>query len=278
MDTIDYLLVGGGLQNALIASALVHRRPRVRVVVVEASSRVGGNHLWCFHALDVPEAAVAFVEPFVVRRWPQYRVRFPAYTRTLDDAYAAVTSDAVHAHLSNLAATGRVELMLGSAARHIEPGRVELSSGEELRARVVIDARGPERFAKHEAIGYQKFVGLELEVAPESVPIEPTLMDCTIDQVDGLRFFYVLPLAPNRVLVEDTYFPTIQGSTSPRSRPKSWPMPSEAGSSCAGSCAGNAVCFRYRVALRSPSRKAQGSFGLVTRAAGFTRPRAIPSR
>jgi lycopene beta-cyclase len=31
-------------------------------------------------------------------------------------------------------------------------------------------------------------------------------MDCAVEQVDGLRFFYVLPLAPGRVLVEDTYF------------------------------------------------------------------------
>ena len=31
-------------------------------------------------------------------------------------------------------------------------------------------------------------------------------MDATVPQVDGYRFFYVLPLAPDRLLVEDTYF------------------------------------------------------------------------
>lgn len=206
MGNLDYLLVGGGLQNALIASALAHHQPTARVAVVEQTARIGGNHLWCFHALDVPESAVPFVEPFVVRRWPKYRVRFPSYERTLDEPYAAVTSDAVHEHLSDLAEAGRVELALGRAARTIGPGRVELESGEELTARIVIDSRGPERFARDEAIGYQKFVGLELEVTPESAPAEPTLMDCTVDQVDGLRFFYVLPLAAGRVLVEDTYF------------------------------------------------------------------------
>jgi len=206
LRAIDFLLVGGGLQNALIASALALHRPHARVTIVEASSRLGGNHVWCFHAGDISESASSFVEPFVVRRWSKYRVRFPSYARTLADPYAAVTSDALHAHLTQLSANGHVRLMLGRAATRVEPGRVELDSGDELSAGLVIDARGPDRFAQAAIIGYQKFVGLELEITPESAPAEPMLMDCTVEQRDGLRFFYVLPLAPNRVLVEDTYF------------------------------------------------------------------------
>ena len=206
MLTIDCLLVGGGLQNALIASALAHYRPNARVAIVEASSRLGGNHVWCFHAADISERARSFVEPFVVRRWPEYRVCFPSYARTLEEPYAAVTSNALHVRLTHLSANGRLRLMLGRAARRVEANRVELDTGEELRAGLVVDARGPERFTHGQIIGYQKFVGLELKVTPESAPTEPTLMDCTVLQHDGLRFFYVLPLAPNRVLVEDTYF------------------------------------------------------------------------
>ncbi|HEX6277699.1 MAG TPA: lycopene beta-cyclase CrtY [Polyangiaceae bacterium] len=206
MARIDYLLVGGGLQNALVAAALAERRPGARVVLIESSERTGGNHLWCFHALDVPEPCVPFVEPLVVRRWPKYRVRFPTYARTLEEPYAAVSSGSVHEHLTRLAGDGRLELMLGRVARRVEPGRVELASGEKLDAGVVVDARGPERFAETAAIGYQKFFGLELEAAPETVPAEPMLMDCSVEQLDGLRFVYVLPLARDRVLVEDTYF------------------------------------------------------------------------
>jgi lycopene beta-cyclase len=206
MNRFDYVLVGGGLQNALIAAALVHRERGARVAVVEAQATLGGNHLWCFHALDIPELAVPFVEPFVVQRWPRYRVHFPAYSKMIDEPYAAVTSSALHERLSTLATMGQLELRLGTPARGVEPGRVELASGEALTADVVIDARGPERFAERAAIGYQKFVGLELRVTPESAPREPMLMDCTVEQVGGLRFAYVLPLAPDRVLVEDTYF------------------------------------------------------------------------
>jgi len=211
MVSLDYVLVGGGLQNALVAAALVQQNRAARVAIIEAAPRLGGNHLWCFHALDVPAAAAPFVEPFVVQRWPRYRVRFPEYSRTIDEPYAAVTSLALHEHMVALAASSALELRLGVPARSIGPGRVELASGEVVTGRVVIDARGPERFGESGALGFQKFVGLELKVRPESAPREPMLMDCSVEQVDGLRFMYVLPLAPDRVLVEDTYFSDAPG-------------------------------------------------------------------
>ena len=49
-------------------------------------------------------------------------------------------------------------------------------------------------------------MGLELALdAPHGLP-RPVLMDACVPQVDGYRFMYVLPLAPDRLLVEDTYF------------------------------------------------------------------------
>jgi lycopene beta-cyclase len=84
----DCLLVGGGLQNALIAMALLERRPQIRFAIIERASRLGGNHLWCFHARDVPDKARPFVDPLVAYRWPAYEVAFPNLTRRLDLAYA----------------------------------------------------------------------------------------------------------------------------------------------------------------------------------------------
>jgi lycopene beta-cyclase len=206
MVTFDYLLVGGGLQNALIASALAARRPEACVALVEAAARLGGSHTWCFHAADIQAPERVFVEPFVVQRFPAYDVHFPTLSRSLAEPYAVVSSDALHEVVSGLAQSGKLELRLGERALRIEPGCVELASGEVLEARVVIDSRGPDRFDRDLAIGFQKFVGLELEIEPGSGPTVPTLMDACVPQVDGFRFFYVLPFAPNRVLVEDTYF------------------------------------------------------------------------
>ena len=72
-------------------------------------------------------------------------------------------------------------------------------------ARAVIDARGPRGAMPGLALGWQKFVGIEFAAAaPE--PDCATVMDATVPQIDGYRFVYTLPLGPQRVLVEDTYY------------------------------------------------------------------------
>jgi lycopene beta-cyclase len=201
----DYLLVGGGLQNGLLALALAHFRPEAKVALVEQSSRLGGNHTWCFHAADVPAAAAPIVDRLVVRRWSGYRVRFPLLERDLDESYAAVTSDHLHRTVCERGGSN-LRVLLGEAAVKVQPHSVELASGTGLTASLVVDARGPDSFAYEEGAGFQKFVGLELSVKPGSAPALPMLMDALVTQADGFRFFYVLPLAPGRVLVEDTYF------------------------------------------------------------------------
>ena len=203
MDRFDFVLVGGGLQNSLIALALNRRRPGLRVALVERADRLGGNHTWCFHAGDFTSDTEALIEPLVVRRWPGYEVQFPQLYRYLDEPYAAVTSQRLHEVVSGLEG---VTLLLGAQVDRIESGRVEIAGAATLEAGMVVDARGPESFVERELSGYQKFLGLELEVDPASAPRVPTLMDARIEQRDGFRFFYALPLAPDRLLLEDTYF------------------------------------------------------------------------
>jgi lycopene beta-cyclase len=84
---------------------------------------------------------------------------------------------------------------------------VRLADGRELRAPLVLDARGPApELADGSRCGYQKFVGRELELRADHGLELPIVMDARVDQRDGYRFFYVLPLGPRRVLVEDTRF------------------------------------------------------------------------
>lgn len=211
MRRFDYLLIGGGLQNGLIAAALAEHRPSARVGVVEGARELGGNHTWCFHAADAGGDASAFVEPFVAQRWPAYDVYFPGFERRVEEPYAAVTSRSFAERLRELHARGAFELFTGSAALEMAPHRVALASGAVLEAVVVIDARGPSTLERPEALGFQKFVGLELEVEPSTAPVTPTLMDARVPQTDGFRFFYVLPLSADRVLVEDTYFSEQRG-------------------------------------------------------------------
>jgi len=203
----DYLLIGGGLQNALIALAVLGRNPNARIALVEQGATVGGNHLWCFHAFDLTEAGEALVDPIVVRRWAGYSVRFPSFGRRLEAPYAAVSSERVAQHVREVFERHpQCELLVGRSAVRVEANRVTLKDGRELLGRVVIDARGPEAHSNEHVVGYQKFVGIELELEEPTTLTEPIVMDATVRQEDGFRFVYVLPLGPKRVLVEDTYF------------------------------------------------------------------------
>ena len=206
-DSYDYLLIGGGLQNALIALAVLAQRPSARVCLVERADAVGGNHLWCFHGSDLDPAGAALVAPLVVKRWDGYSVRFPSFERRLDSPYSAVSSEQLARRVSEaFAQHPSSRLMLGRSVEHVASTSATLSDGEVLDARVVIDARGPDAHSRQHALGYQKFVGLELELEAPCALAEPIVMDATVPQHDGFRFVYTLPLSPTRVLVEDTYF------------------------------------------------------------------------
>lgn len=207
VESFDAVLVGGGLQNGLMALALFQRQPGLRVALVERGARLGGNHTWAFHGSDLTAEAHRMVAPLISASWPAgHRVLFPGLERHVREPYAAVSSGRFHDVISaEFAARPHCSLRLGTSVTDLSAHSVRLSSGEELNAALVVDARGPERLAQG-AAGFQKFVGLELALRTPVATSVATLMDATVPQEDGFRFFYVLPLAPDRVLVEDTRF------------------------------------------------------------------------
>ena len=214
-------MVGGGLQSALAALALLDRPGPPAIAIVERGERLGGNHTWCFHEDDVPAEAARLVEPLVVHRWAGHQVLFPSLRRRIGAAYAAITSERLDEVVrARVAAAPGSALLLGRSARAVHADRVELEGGEVVRGRLVIEARGPAAAGPDarggtagarvvddgDGTGYQKFVGLELALDTPHQIDEPILMDATVAQLDGFRFVYVLPLRPDRVLIEDTYF------------------------------------------------------------------------
>ena len=96
-------------------------------------------------------------------------------------------------------------LRLRAPVSEVEPTRIRLESGEEIRAGAIIDGRGA-RPTSHLRLGYQKFVGREVRLAGPHGLTGPILMDATVPQLDGFRFVYVLPFSRDTLLIEDTYY------------------------------------------------------------------------
>jgi len=191
----EFAIVGGGLQGALLALALQDRK----VALVEQGASLGGNHLWSFHAGDVPDAALPWIGPLVVARWPGYRVAFPDRVRSIDEPYASISSPRLDRVVREALGDS---VLLGAEARQIFAHEVKLADGRTVRAREVIDCRGPADLPLAGAHAFQKFAGVELQ-GPHGFTV-PTLMDARVEQRDGFRFLYLLPLAPDRLLIEDT--------------------------------------------------------------------------
>ena len=195
------IIVGGGLAGSLAALTLAERRPELTVLLLESGETFGGNHTWSFFDSDVPTTMAALIADLQPVSWPRHRVRFATRDRVLDFGYNSISSTALDALVRARLAGARA----GVAVERLEADGVLLASGERIAASGVIDARGPDGAMPGLELGWQKFVGIEFAAAPPE-PDCATVMDATVPQIGGYRFVYVLPLGPQRVLVEDTYY------------------------------------------------------------------------
>lgn len=198
----DVVIAGGGLAGGLIALRLKARDPSLRVVVLESGATLGGVHTWSHFQTDVSPEIDDWLRPLIVHCWAGYEVRFPAHRRSLTTEYRSVTSERFHEVVSS--ALGD-DAWTGAKVADLAADRVTLADGRVLEAPCVIDARGP-RETPDLVLGWQKFVGLEVEtIAPHGLQ-RPIIMDATVDQLDGYRFLYSLPFSPTRLLIEDTRY------------------------------------------------------------------------
>ena len=201
-NSADVVLVGGGLANSLIALRLRTLRPELKLLALEQGEALGGRHTWSFFGSDVEAAQADWLQPLIVHRWPGYSVRFPRRARRLAIPYASTTSERLHAVVAPLLGEGA---RFGARVSAVDAGAVTLAGGDQVEAALVIDGRGPAP-APELVLGWQKFVGLTLRTTEPHGVAEPIVMDATVRQLDGYRFFYVLPLGERELLVEDTYY------------------------------------------------------------------------
>jgi lycopene beta-cyclase len=203
-DTLepDLLLIGGGLANGLLALRLSQLRPDLDVRIVEAADALGGVHTWSFFESDLTPAQHAWTAPLVVHRWDGYAVRFPQFERSLSTGYRSVTAERFAA-VVGAALPGRI--MLGAQVATVSQTEAVLADGRRLKAKAIIDGRGPVA-TPDLALGFQKFVGLEVRLAAPHGLTAPIVMDARVDQAGGYRFIYTLPFDDRTLLIEDTRY------------------------------------------------------------------------
>ncbi|TCJ38950.1 lycopene beta-cyclase CrtY [Parafrankia sp. BMG5.11] len=199
----DIAIAGGGLAGGLIALALRQARPDLAVTVVEGGETLGGNHRWSWFITDLDHAGTALLDHFEPARWNGYSVRFPAHSRELSTPYRSLNSAAFDRALRRLLPREAIRTSCPIAA--LDAAGIVLSGGERIAARTVIDARGIDA-APSLAGGWQVFMGRHLRTRVPHGLDRPIIMDAAVAQHGAYRFVYTLPLTPDELFVEDTYY------------------------------------------------------------------------
>jgi lycopene beta-cyclase len=198
----EILIVGGGLAGALCAVAIKRLNPEVSLLILEQGRHFGGNHRWSYFDSDLEDRGHRLVEGIEKCRWPRYEVQFPNRHRIIETGYNSFCSKALDLWLQQELAPS--EYRLTTIAEVVTPVSARLANGEILYADRVIDARGPQAITGLE-VAWQKFAGFELEVPGNGLK-HPIIMDACVNQSDGYRFMYVIPLPLDLLFVEDTYY------------------------------------------------------------------------
>lgn len=196
------VICGGGLAGSLAAIALAKRRPDVKLLLIEQAQTFGGNHIWSFFDTDIPAETRWLLDAVAARRWPDHEVRFPKRSRTLNIGYNSIRSSDLD--ISVRTALASTEYRLAAEVSELGPTHV-LVGGERIDADCVIDARGPGPLQGLD-VGWQKFVGRIYRFPERHSVVRPVIMDALVQQIDGFRFAYLLPLSPTELLIEDTYY------------------------------------------------------------------------
>ena len=202
-NTCDVAIAGAGLAGGLIALALKGRHPGLDVRLIDEARVVGGNHVWSFFGSDVAEADRWIVAPLISHAWRGYDVAFPAHRRTIDASYHSIESERLDAVVRRTLPDHA--LILGRSVAEVTPTTVRLADGGWIEAGGVIDARGVGDLSLLD-LGWQKFLGREFVLDAPHGRSRPVVMDATVEQIDGYRFVYCLPVAADRMFIEDTYY------------------------------------------------------------------------
>ncbi|MES2962635.1 MAG: lycopene beta-cyclase CrtY, partial [Bdellovibrionota bacterium] len=174
------------------------------VRLIDAKMNLGGQRTWLFHESDVSPAALESLKPMISHSWDDATVHFPRTERKIDGQFHAIRSTEFSSSLKDM--LGDDVLNLGVKANKITDHTVTLEDGTEFHGKCVLDARGAEELPPAETNGFRKHVGYDITLEAPHELTSPILMDATCPQLDGLRFFRLIPWDETKLLIEETFY------------------------------------------------------------------------
>lgn len=214
MTHFDFVIAGGGLAGLSLASRLAETPAfdQHSILVVEQDAKARNDRTFSFWSNGPGPFDAA-----ISRSWDRLRVAGPSGVQDLalgDYRYHTIRGLDFYRHAQQrLARHANVELRRGRVQR-IDDGpdaATVVIDGEAITATWAFDSRPPrlaDRTDDHRHTRLKLyFRGWEIETPTAAFdPGVATFMDFRAPQDGDVRFFYVLPFAPDRALVEYTLF------------------------------------------------------------------------
>jgi lycopene beta-cyclase len=194
------LIAGGGVAGCLAALAMTRHRSEAPLLIVEERETFGGDGHRLFAAAELGPEGAALVEPAASARWPGFYLAFPGLARKMKGEWGDLDSASLHRAM--IAALTPSQYRLGTRVVAVREDALVLDGGETIRAEGAIDARGAANLSTLELLYEARLERDYRFAAPHGVD-RPVLIDATVDQGAGLRYFECVPLAADRLAVAD---------------------------------------------------------------------------
>src|SRR4051812_45029920 len=194
------LIAGGGLAGSLAALAMARHRPDVPLLIVEERETFGGDAYCLFSDAELADDGADLAASLAIDRWPGFYAAFPGFSRKLKAGMTGFAAADVHQAM--IKALDPKCYRLGTKVVAVREDALVLDGGETIKAQGAIDARGPTAMSTLDLLYAARLERDYRFGAPHRVD-RPVLIDATVDQIGGLRFFQCIPLSEERLLVAD---------------------------------------------------------------------------
>ena len=208
---VDLAILGGGCAGLSLARELAKCHTQRSVVVIEPRQTYQDDRSWCFWADDSQ-----MLSPWFDHSWPRWsfgKKDAQQQHRGCDDfPYRYIRSiDFYSANLATIKACPSIDLKLGQAVTELttlDAGWQITTTCETYIAQQVVDTRPPAQTQLDQSTLQQCFLGAEIKLnRPANIDTQAVELMTDMRQVDGeFCFTYVLPFAPDHLLVEVTFF------------------------------------------------------------------------
>jgi lycopene beta-cyclase len=213
MGEYDYIIIGAGCAGLSLLMRIMDNDPGCtkKILLIDKSKKDTNDRTWCFW-----EKGSGYFEPLVSKHWDQLIFRSKAFSKTLDaSAYQYKMIRAVDFYtycFERINKSPNIEVAYWEVEEiHFENERYVIRTAtetKEVKAEFLFSAVYRDFPKTKSTISLlQHFKGWLIETDISRFdPEQAIFMDFSVSQQWGTVFMYMLPLSPDKALIEYTVF------------------------------------------------------------------------